>query len=97
MHGRNYLINIDGKVKKHGFYQNMFVEADSPRQAETLATARIRLNKELKDATLNSQDDPPKVCLDTIWELDDPNELGSLEPGRTFYIEKRWWQFWKKR
>jgi hypothetical protein len=97
MNGRNYLIHSDGKPKKHGFFQDLYLEADNPRQAEALAVARIRFNKELKDAALNRQDDPWVVYLDTIWELDNFNDVGKLESDRTFYIEKKWWQFWKKR
>ena len=97
MNGRNYLMRVDGKERKQGFYQNIFLEADDPAQAEKLAVARIRFNKDLNKTVLNAKDDPPRILLDTIWELDDFNDVEDLEAGRTFYIEKRWWQFWKKR
>ena len=97
MNGRNYLMKVDGKKRKQGFYQNIFLEADDPAQAESLAVAKIRFNKDLNEAVLNSDDDPPRINLDTIWELDDFNEVEDLDAGRTFYTEKKWWQFWKKR
>ena len=97
MNGRNYLMSFDGKERKQGFYQNMFLEADNPEQAETLAAAKIRFNRELNEAALNPKDDPPRICLDTIWELDDFNDVENLVADRTFYVEKKWWQFWKKK
>ena len=95
LNGHNFLINIDGRNRKHGFYQTVFVEADNPKQAESLAVAKIRHNKELKEKTLNSQDDPPAIRLETIWEFDIADDVGHAEAGRTFYPEKKWWQFWK--
>jgi hypothetical protein len=95
MNGRNFLVNINGKPKKHGFYQNIVVEADSPKQAELLAITKIRHDEELKRATFNSKDDPPIIHLDTFWQLDILDDVGALEFGRTFYAEKKWWQFWR--
>ncbi len=96
INGRNFLIDTDGKPKKYGFYQNIFLEADSPLQAEKLALSKIWHDKELKEVSLNSKKDPPKITLDTFWELDVLEYLGhNIETGRTFYPEKKWWQFWK--
>jgi len=93
--GRNFLINDDGKHKKHGFHQNVFVDADSPRQAELSAISKIWHDKELKQITLNPDDDPPAIQLDTIWELDILDDVSQVETGRTFFIEKnKWWKFW---
>ena len=97
MNGQNYLMRFDGKERKQGFFQNIFLDADNPGQAESLAVAKIRFNKNLNEAVLNGKDDPPRIVLDTIWELDDFNDVENLEADRSFYIEKRWWQFWKRR
>ena len=95
MKGRNFLINDNGKQNKHGFQQNVFVDADSPRQAELLAAATIWHDEELKNATLNPEDDPPAIQLDTIWELDILDDVSQVETRRTFFIEKKiWWKFW---
>ena len=95
LNGRNFLVNIDGNPKKHGFYQNVFIEAASPKQAELLAITRIWHDEELKEVILNTKDDPPKIHPDTFWELDVLDYAGHLKTGRTFYAEKMWWQFWK--
>jgi hypothetical protein len=96
MNGRNFLIEIDGKHAKHGFYQNIFVEAGSPEEAELIAVDRIRNNEDLKRAVQNLENDPPKIFFDEIYEIGSISELDrTLEDGRTFYREKRWWQIWK--
>jgi len=95
MNGRNFLMHVEGKTKKHGFFQNIFVEAESSRQAKLLAIARLRHDKELNEATLNKEDNPPKIDVDTFWEIDIVHDERDVETGRTFYVEKKWWQFWK--
>ena len=61
MKGRNFLINADGKQEKHGFHQNIFIDADSPRQAELSAASTIWHDEELQKAILNPEDDPPVI------------------------------------
>ena len=92
--GNNYLINKDGKTKKYGFSQNMFIEADSSQKAKLIAIATIKLDKELEAITLNSESDPPQVWVDTFWELDVLDDISSIDTNRNYFREK-WWQFWK--
>ena len=93
--GRNFLIHNDGKAKKHGFDQNMIIEADSPKKAKLIAIATIKLDKELKEITLKSESNPPQVHVETFWELDVLEDISDIDTNRSFFIEKRWWQFWK--
>lgn len=96
MHGQNFLLNRDGKTSRYGFYQNVFMEVESLRQASLMATSKIWHDKELKEITLNPENDSPKISLDTYWELDSFDYTGKhLVTDRTFYLEKKWWQFWK--
>lgn len=74
----------------------MFLEAHSPKQAEKLALAKLWHDRELQGAILNPKNDPPRITLETFWEMDALEYLGHpVETGRTFYPEKKWWQFWK--
>ena len=94
--GRNFLLNRDGKQRKYGFYQNVIIEAGSPRQAKLLGISKLWHDKELIKITLNSKDDPPVIQLDTLWELDILDDVSEIESGRTFFKDKnKWWQFWK--
>lgn len=96
MNGRNFLIELDGNLAKHGFYQNIFVEAENPNEAEFAAIERIRNNEDLKSIVRNHKDDPPAISLDEIFEIDSITESDkTMEKGCTFYKEKKWWQIWK--
>ena len=88
INGRNFLIEIDGNVAKHGFYQNIFIEAQSPEAAELIAFDRIRNNEDLKRIVKNDKDDPPQFFLDDIFEIDTITDSDkTMEKGRTFYKE----------
>lgn len=95
MNGSNYLMDVDGKKTRQGFFQNMIIKADSPKQAELQAISRIWHDAELKGLTLNPEKNPPKVTLHTLWELDVAYDDSRIDMERTFYKEKRWWEFWK--
>lgn len=95
MNGSNYLMAVDGKNLSQGFFQNMVIKADSPKQAERQAISRIWHDSELQAQILNPTKNPPKVVLHTLWELDVAYDDARIDMERTFYLEKRWWEFWK--
>ncbi|WP_300670415.1 hypothetical protein [Desulfoluna sp.] len=95
MNGSNFLMAVDGKTVRQGFFQNMIIEADSPKQAERQAISRVWHDQELKSLTLNLPQNSQKVTLHTLWELDVAYDDARIDMERTFYFEKRWWEFWK--
>lgn len=95
MSGQNFLVEMDGKVAKHGFFQNFFLEADSPAEAELMAVEKIRGNEDLKAITRNPKDDPPVIVLEELGELEDFDGVEAMESGKLWYVEKKWWEFWK--
>ncbi len=95
MHGRNFLIDVDGKVARHGFFQNCFVEADSPTQAEERAVQQIRGDDELRALTRNAKEDPPILDVESMVEIKGSHDGEDVKTGKIWYREKRWWQFWK--
>jgi len=95
MNGSNYLMAVEGQTVRQGFFQNMIIKAGSPRQAELQAISRIWHDAELKAQTLNPPKNSQKVSLHTLWELDVAYDDSCIDMERTFYPEKRWWEFWK--
>ncbi len=95
LNGQNFLVDMDGKIAKHGFFQNFFIEALSPEQAETIAVQKIRENKDLKAITMNPIDDPPVIVLEEMHELESFDKDNTMESGKAWFLEKKWWQFWK--
>ena len=65
--GENFLVNLDGRPHKLGFYTTRFVAAGNPATAERLAVELIR--QELRDMVLNPRDDNPMLYLDEIGEV----------------------------
>ncbi|WP_092208379.1 hypothetical protein [Desulfoluna spongiiphila] len=91
---KNFAINFNGKTAKYGFYQNVFVVADDLNSAELLGIKKIKEDKKLQAITLNIEEDPPMIYLDSYCEVEEITEREPLsEQGRTYYLEKKWWQF----
>lgn len=92
--GRNFLLALDGKTRRHGFYQTVFVKAPDPTAAESNAIRVVKDDIALRDMAQNEARDPPMLFLDSLHELEDSETLPESK-GRTYYVEKHWWQFWK--
>jgi hypothetical protein len=92
--GRNFLLNLEGRTRRFGFYQTVFVESAGPDEAEADAIAHVRADTELQQMARNERSDPPMLYLDALYELEGAEPLPSRE-GRTYYVEKKWWQFWR--
>ncbi len=91
--GRNFLLNVDGKTRRHGFYQTVYVQAADAKEAESNAIGAVKGDNGLKQMTLNEPGDPPMLHLDSLAEMED-SESTPAPNGRTYYVEKHWWQFW---
>jgi len=92
--GKNFLLSQDGKIARHGFYQTVFVGAPDPASAESEALNKVRSDEALRAQTQNAADDPPMLHVESLVELDG-GEVPESPRGRTYYLEKQWWQFWK--
>ena len=87
LNGRNFLIEMDGKVGKFGFYQAFFLEAGSATKAENAAVQIVRASPDLKTGVRNSKDDPPTIHLEGIEEIQEfPKDTRPLT-GRAWYSE----------
>ena len=69
LHGENFLLNLDGELKKFGFYATKFVKAENPQEAEKNAIILIYQNPNLRDAVLNANADRPTINLEEIKEV----------------------------
>jgi hypothetical protein len=69
LHGENILLNIDGELKKFGFYVTYFIKAKSPQEAKKIAAILIRRHPNLKDTVLNESTDRPTINIEEIEEV----------------------------
>lgn len=69
LHGENFLLNLDGELKKFGFYATTFVKAKNPQEAEKIAIILIHQNRNLRDTVFNENADLPTINLEEIKEI----------------------------
>lgn len=81
LNGRNFLLNLDGRARKLGFYATRFVDAHDAEGAEKAAVDLLREDATLKGEVLNSRDDPPMLYADEVEEVGGP---GADERGGGF-------------
>ncbi len=94
--GENFIVNFDGKRKRVGFYQTVYVRSADPTAIESAAIQIVREDRELQKITLNVIDPEPKLFLDEIEEIEESGFPASQPRGRSFFDARRWWQFWRK-
>ena len=86
--GRNFLVEMNGKQQRQGFYQTVIVEAIDPDQAERRAIELVKTSSDLKDLVRNDRSDPPVLHLDALSEIEPPDMTKPSPRGRTWYPEE---------
>jgi hypothetical protein len=85
--GQNFLILVDGKLEKRGFYTKRFVEAKDREEAEYKVMDIMRSTKGLQEITKNEKNEPPLMYAEEITEIKSFNGIETLEPGLVWYRE----------
>jgi len=88
INGQNYLIQIDGDVKRMGFFKTYYLEAECPQDAENLAVQRIIDDPRWDGMIHNAQDDRPTMHLHRLGEVETFEDVPSLETGYVYYPEE---------
>ena len=70
LRGEHFLIHKDGKDSWMGFYKNIYVEAPSADEAETLAIRRLSSNPEFRSSVRNPADKPPALNIEETTEIE---------------------------
>lgn len=76
------------KVRRMGFYTTVFVTARSPKDAELRGVNVIRRDKALRASVRNAKDDPPRIFIDEIVELQSFRGCRRPRVGLAFYAER---------
>jgi hypothetical protein len=69
LHGKNFLLNLDGEPQKLGFYATRYVKAKNPEEAEKIAIILTHHNPNLRKTLLNKNDDRPKINSEKIKQI----------------------------
>jgi len=78
LNGKNFLMTMNGKEQKVGFFKNVFVEAADATAAEYAAVDVLRDDETLVNGVRNTVDDPPMLYATEIEEIE------SLRPPQGF-------------
>ena len=81
INGANFLIDMEGRTAKHGFFTIRYVEAPDGAAAENAAVQMIRDTQRLRDLVRNAPDDPPVMDVTSVIELASLDGIENLEPG----------------
>jgi len=92
VNGSNYLIEMDKGTNKYGFFQTLYVEQNDIEAAKDKALKIIQNDRTFNQTIKNKENDPPRLNIEEIEEIE---ALQENTLGRSFYIEKKLWQFWK--
>jgi hypothetical protein len=88
LHGKNFLLDLEGELQKYGFYATTFVKANNPQEAERMAIILIHQNPNLRDTVLNESTDRPIINLEEIQEINFLKFFAKKSTTSfTFYLE----------
>ena len=76
LRGANFLMDVNEKPTRIGFFATRFVQANTRDGAELLAVDLIRNDKWLRGAVSNSPSDPPEIFAEEIEVVE-----GDYDPG----------------
>ena len=86
--GENFRLNLEGAVKRYGFYTTRFVEAPDKSEAERLAIDLLRQESRLCGRVVNDQADPPMLFAEEIDEIVSFDTVENRFPGLAFYEDQ---------
>jgi hypothetical protein len=87
VNGRNFLLDAEGEIKKCGFYTTRWVEALGAQEAEEKAISMLVDEPRLRAAVMNEDFDRPTMHVESVEELDLPEDATPPTPGLALYVE----------
>ncbi len=85
--GENLQLQLEQKIERCGFYTTRYIEAISEEEAEVAAITLVQSDEELRDMALNEFEDPPRVFVDGVEELESFDGLELPGSGYTFFVD----------
>ncbi len=81
------MIERDGKLKKHGFFTNIYLKAQNEADAEYKSMDVLRANEKLRLLVQNDKVDPPAIHVEEITEISNYDDIEPKEQGLIWYDE----------
>ena len=86
--GRNFLVEFNNRLCKHGFFTFRILERIDSQVAELDAIELVRQSKILREIVRNAKDDRPIMEVTEIVELTAEEAAKEAEPGFLWYEEE---------
>lgn len=86
LEGGNFLIRLDGRRRRFGFFVTRFVEAQDEADAATRSVRLLWDELSRKGGVLNDAADAPRIVVDRIEEID-PADKPDTNPGFAWFPE----------
>lgn len=70
MRGENFLMNLTGEPELLGFHVTYFVKAGEETEAQRIAAIKVRKNRHLSGALLNTRQNPNRLACESsrrVW------------------------------
>ncbi|MBI5232910.1 MAG: hypothetical protein HY880_00995 [Deltaproteobacteria bacterium] len=88
LNGKNFKMELEGKIEKLGFYAARWVQADNIQEAEIKAVNLVREDKSLGAAIRNEMSDSPMIYIDSLTEIDNFDGIDVPGTGYSFYLDE---------
>lgn len=61
--GKNFLIKVDGKVQRMGFFRTVLVDAKDTTEAEEMGLTKVREDLTVQNIVVNTKQDSPMMYV----------------------------------
>lgn len=85
LEGKNFILELEGTIRKYGFYTTRFVEAENPEKAELYAVQLIKEDEKIRKNVKNPKSDPPMLFLEKLEEVSSFEGVKLPGTGYTFF------------
>ena len=86
LEGGNFLITLDGRRRRFGFFVTRFVEAQDEADAAAESVRLLWDELARKGGILNSAGDAPRIVVDRVEEIE-PGDRPDINPGFAWFPE----------
>lgn len=87
VNGTNFVLSIQGKEQRMGFYATRFVEANNVEEAQEAAMRLIMNDNKLRQAIRNEPNSQPQLHIDEVTEAPITEQDKSTNNAFMFYAD----------
>jgi hypothetical protein len=86
LNGKNFLMNIEGKISRKGFYASRIIQASNEEEAQKLAIEMIVADQKLNNVVINTSSDSPNIFVDEVTIMKNHVSMQEKEKANKVYM-----------